>query len=101
MKYASSKSLGIDRKKAVKGKHNDKDDFDGSPIAPANEAPQSYSTVSSDTQDIASTPLSKKKTHRKGMTYNKACVGIPIIPKSDYTILLEGSVVISTSYCKI
>lgn len=33
--YASSKSLkGIDRKKVVKGKHDDKDDFDGTPTAP-------------------------------------------------------------------
>ena len=38
--YASSRSLkGIDRKKVVKGKHDDKDDFDGTPTAPTTEAP--------------------------------------------------------------
>ncbi|MEQ3147262.1 IS66 family transposase, partial [Phocaeicola coprocola] len=39
--YASSKSLkGIDRKRVVKGKHDDKDDFDGTPTAPPSEVPQ-------------------------------------------------------------
>ncbi|MFR8321064.1 MAG: hypothetical protein ACLVB8_10760 [Bacteroides thetaiotaomicron] len=38
--YASSKSLkGIDRKRVVKGKHDDKDDFDGTPTAPPSESP--------------------------------------------------------------
>ena len=38
--YASSRSLkGIDRKRVVKGKHDDKDDFDGTPTAPTTEAP--------------------------------------------------------------
>lgn len=33
--YSSSKSLkGIDRKKSCKGKHDDKDDFDGTPQSP-------------------------------------------------------------------
>ena len=50
--YASSKSLkGIERKKILKGKHDDKDDFDGTPTAPPSEVPQSGATVSSDTQD--------------------------------------------------
>ena len=100
--YASSKSLkGIDRKKAVKGKHDDKDDFDGTPTAPASEAPQSDSSESCGTQDTPATPLSKERPYRKGMRYNKACVGTPIIHRSDYTMLPEGSVVISSSYRKI
>ena len=38
--YASSKSLkGIERKKVLKGKHDDKDDFDGTPTAPTIEFP--------------------------------------------------------------
>lgn len=50
--YASSKSLkGIERKKTVKGKHDDKDDFDGTAAAPASEVQQSGPTASSDTQD--------------------------------------------------
>ena len=100
--YASSKSLkGIERKKTVKGKHDDKDDFDGTPTAPQSENPQSDSSVTSETQDIPSTPVSKERLYRKGMIYNKACVGTPIIHRSDYTILPEGSVVISSSYRKI
>ena len=35
------------------------------------------------------------------MTYNKTCVGTPIIHRSDYTMLPEDSVVISSSYRKI
>ena len=100
--YASSKSLkGIDRKKVVKGKHDDKDDFDGTPTAPAGEVPQSESSASCDTQDTPATPHSKERPYRKGMRYNKNCVGTPIIHKSDYTMLPEGSVVISSSYRKI
>ena len=45
--------------------------------------------------------IGMERPYRKGMTYNKACVGTPIIHKSDYTILSEGSVVISLSYRKI
>lgn len=37
----------------------------------------------------------------KDLTYNKACVGTPIIHRSDYAMLPEGSVVISSSYRKI
>ena len=100
--YASSKSLkGIDRKKVVKGKHDDKDDFDGTPTAPAGEVPQSDSAASCDAQDTPATPHSKGRPYRKGMRYNKNCVGTPIIHKSDYTMLPEGSVVISSSYRKI
>ena len=84
--YASSKSLkGIDRKKTVKGKHDDKDDFDGTPTAPTTEVPQSDSAASCDTQDTPATPLPKERPYRKGMRYNKDCVGTPIIHKSDYT----------------
>ena len=86
--YASSKSLkGIDRKKTVKGKHDDKDDFDGTPTAPTTEVPQSDSAASCDTQDTPATPLPKERPYRKGMRYNKDCVGTPIIHKSDYTML--------------
>ena len=100
--YASSRSLkGIDRKKAVKGKRDDKDDFDGTPTATPSEAPQSDSSESCGTQDTPATPLSKERPYRRGMRYNKACVDTPIIHKSDYTMLPEGSVVISSSYRKI
>lgn len=84
--YASSKSLkGIDRKKAVKGKHDDKDDFDGTHTAPTSEAPQSDPSEPCGTQAAPATPLSKERPYRKGMRYNKDCVGTPIIHKSDYT----------------
>ncbi len=91
--YASSKSL--------KGKHDDKDDFDGTPTAPTIEVPLADSAASCDTQDTPVAPLSKERSYRKGMRYNKDCVGTPIIHKSDYTMLPKGSVVISSSYRKI
>lgn len=91
--YASSKSL--------KGKHDDKDDFDGTPTAPTIEVPLADSAASCDTQDTPVAPLSKERPYRKGMRYNKDCVGTPIIHKSDYTMLPKGSVVISLSYRKI
>ena len=91
--YASSKSL--------KGKHDDKDDFDGTPTAPTIEVPLADSAASCDTQDTPVAPLSKERPYRKGMRYNKDCVGTPRIHKSDYTMLPKGSVVISSSYRKI
>ncbi|WP_300763509.1 hypothetical protein [uncultured Bacteroides sp.] len=39
--------------------------------------------------------IGMEKPYRKGMIYNKACLGTPIIHKSDYTMLLKGSAVIS------
>ena len=63
--------------------------------------PQSEPSASCDTQDTPATPHSKERPYRKGMTYNKTCVGTPIIHRSDYTMLPEGSVVISSSYRKI
>lgn len=100
--YASSKSLkGIGRKKVLKGKHDDKDDFDGTPTAPTTEVPQSDPAASCDTRDAPATPLSKERPYRRGMRYNKDCVGTPIIHRSDYTMLPKGSVVISSSYRKI
>lgn len=100
--YASSKSLkSIEHKKVLKRKHDNKDDFDGTPTAPTTEVPQSDSAASCDTQDTPATPLSKERPYRKGMTYNKVCVGTPIIYKSDYTMLTESSVAISSNYRKI
>ena len=62
--YISSKNLkGIERKKTVRGKHDDKDNFDGTSTASPSEDPESDSTVSSDTQDIPSTFLSKERPY--------------------------------------
>ena len=66
--YASSKSLkGIDRKKVVKGKHDDKDDFDGTPTSPTTEVPQSDSAASCDTQDTPVAPVSKRNEIQQGL----------------------------------
>ena len=63
--YASSKSLkGIERKKVLKGKHDDKGDFDGTLTAPASEAPQSGSSESCGTQDAPAAPISKERSYR-------------------------------------
>lgn len=45
--------------------------------------------------------IGMERPYRRGMTYNKACVGIPIIHRSDYTMLPECFVVIPSSYRKI
>jgi hypothetical protein len=82
----------------VKGEHDDKDDFDGTPTAPITEVPQSDSAASCDTQDTPATPLSKARPYRKGMTYNKTCIGTPIIHRSYYIMFPEVSVVISSIF---
>ena len=95
--YASSKSLkGIDRKKSSKGKHDDKDDFDGTPqsLAPT-EGPAEHP------QESKTPKKSKERPERKGMTYCKQVVGTPIIHKSDYSRIPEGAVAISSSYKKV
>ncbi len=59
--YASSKSLkGIDRKRVVKGKHDDKDDFDCTPTAPSGEVPQPDSSASCGTKDTPNDSRSKE-----------------------------------------
>ena len=59
--YASSRSLkGIDRKRVVKGKHDDKDDFDSTPTAPPSEAPQSDSSESCGMQEAPATPIPRR-----------------------------------------
>ena len=96
----SSRSFkGIDQR--VVWKHDDKDDFDGTPTAPSGEVPQLDSFRIMRHAGYSSCFPFQKDSYRKGMTYNKACVGTLIIHKSDYTMLPEGSVVISSSYCKI
>lgn len=97
--YGSSKSQkGIDRKKAAKGKHDDKDDFDGTPTSSGSLQP----TVEEVKPESGSSrSASKERPYRKGMVYDKCVVGTPIIHKSDYKLLPEGSTVISSVYRKI
>lgn len=69
--YASSKSLkGIDRKKSCKGKHDDKDDFDGTP-----QTPVPTEEAAEHPQESKSAKQSKERPERKGMTYRKQVVG--------------------------
>ena len=82
--YVSFKSLkGIERKKVLKEKRDDKDNFDGTPTASAIEVPLSAFSASYDTQNIL---LSKERAYRRGMTYNKACVGTPIVSSQKMAI---------------
>lgn len=95
--YASSKSQkGIDKKKSTKGKHDDKDDFDGTPTSFGTQQ-----LVDPEVKPESSENSSKKRPYRKGMVYNKSVVGTPIVHKSDYSMLPEGAIVISSSYKKI
>lgn len=64
--YASSKSLeDIDRKKVIKGKYDEKADFDGTPTDPPSEPLQSDSSESYGTQDTPATPISKERPYRR------------------------------------
>ena len=95
--YSSSKSLkGIDRKKSCKGKHDDKDDFDGTP-----QSPVPTEEAADQPQESQSAKQSKDRPERKGMTYRKQVVGTPVIHKSDYSRIPAGAVVISSSYKKV
>lgn len=59
--YASSKSLkGIDRKRVVKEKHDDKDDFDGTPTALSSEVPQPDSSASCARRILRRLPFPRK-----------------------------------------
>ena len=71
--YASSKSLkGIDQK-GRKGKHDDKDDFDGTPTAPLRGPTAGLFRIIR--YAGYSEGFLKERPYRKGMTYNKTCVG--------------------------
>lgn len=97
--YGSSKSQkGIDNKKGVKGKHDDKDDFDGTPTSFGS---QQATAVAPKVKSESSETGSKERPYRKGMVYNKSVVGTPIVHKSDHSLLPEGSTVISSCYKKI
>lgn len=75
--YASSKSLkGIDRKKVLKGRHDDKDDFDGTP-----QSPVPTEEAADQPQESQSAKQSKERPERKGMTYRKQVVGTPYHPQ--------------------
>ena len=97
--YGSSKSQkGIDKKKSVKGKHDDKDDFDDTLTSLASQQP---TAVESEMKSKSSEAASEERPYRKGLIYNKSVVGVSIMHKSDYSLLLKGLVVISSSYKKI
>lgn len=92
--FGPSKSQkGIEKKKPVRGRHDDKDDFDGTPqsLAPAEEPAEQLRKEKAPKE-------SKERPGRKGMVYNKSVVGTPIIHKSDYSRLPPGAVVISSKF---
>ena len=92
--FGPSKSQkGIEKKKPVRGRHDDKDDFDGTPqsLAPAEEPAEQP-------REEKAPKESKERPGRKGMVYNKSVVGTPIIHKSDYSRLPPGAVVISSKF---
>ncbi|MCS2327318.1 hypothetical protein NXV84_09430 [Bacteroides fragilis] len=80
MAFGPSKSQkGIEKKKPVRGRHDDKDDFDGTSqsLAPAEEPAEQP-------REEKAPKESRERPGRKGMVYNKSVVGTPIIHKSDY-----------------
>ena len=94
MAFGPSKSQkGIEKKKPVRGRHDDKDDFDGTPqsLAPAGDPAEQP-------REEKAPKESRERPWRKGMVYNKSVVGTPIIHKSDYSRLPPGAVVISSKF---
>lgn len=94
MAFGPSKSQkGIEKKKPVRGRHDDKDDFDGTSqsLAPAEEPAEQP-------REEKAPKESRERPGRKGMVYNKSVVGTPIIHKSDYSRLPPGAVVISSKF---
>lgn len=92
--FGPSKSQkGIEKKKPVRGRHDDKDDFDGTfqSLAPAEEPAEQP-------REEKAPKESRERPGRKGMVYNKSVVGTPIIHKSDYSRLPPGAVVISSKF---
>ena len=95
--YDSLKKLnGIDCKKSSKGKHDDKDDFDG-----ILQSPFLTEQVASNLKR-ASLQWSQRNVRKERVwPYCKQVVGKPIIHKSDYSRISAGAVVISSSYKKV
>ena len=94
MAFGPSRSQkGIEKKKPVRGRHDDKDDFDGTPqsLAPAEDPAEQP-------REEKAPKESRERPGRKGMVYNKSVVGTPIIHKSDYSRLPPGAVVISSKF---
>ena len=94
MAFGPSKSQkGIEKKKPVRGRHDDKDDFDGTSqsLAPAEEPAEQP-------REEKAPKESRERPGRKGTVYNKSVVGTPVIHKSDYSRLPPGAVVISSKF---
>ena len=89
--YNTSKSRkGIDKDKHVKGRNDDRSDFDGT-------AP----TTSTDTGSMAPSPPVYSGSIRKGTKYKKYIVGAPIEHRCDRTKLPAGTVILKVMKPKV
>ena len=92
MRFGSKSVKGIDKKPENKGKHDDKDDFDGTP--------GSLSTQGEEPEPSAEIKQSKGH-NRKGSTYKTFEADAKIIHKSDRSQLPEGSEIIKVFTQKV
>lgn len=89
--YGTSKSRkGIDKDKPVKGRNDDRSDFDGTaPTTPA------------DTDSVGTSAPVYSGPSRKGTTYKKDIVGDPIEHKCDRSKLPAGTVILKVMKPKV
>ena len=92
MRFGSPSVKGIEKKTSSRGKHDDKDDFDGTS--------GSLTVAIEDEPEMASTKKSKG-TSRKGSTYKTLEADTKVFHRSDESQLPEGSVVISRTIRKV
>ncbi|MCQ2564186.1 MAG: IS66 family transposase, partial [Mogibacterium sp.] len=92
MRFGSPSVKGIEKRTSSRGKHDDKDDFDGTT--------GSLTAAIEDESEIASTKKGKGNS-RKGSTYKTLEADTKVFHRSDESQLPEGSVVISRTIRKV
>lgn len=94
MRFGSPSVKGIEKKTSSRGKHDDKDDFDGTS--------GSLTVAIADESEIESSTTTKSKGNsRKGSTYKTLEADAKVLHKSDESQLPEGAVIISREIRKV
>lgn len=104
--YGSSNSQkGIGKKKTVKGRNSDKDDFDGTPgflsCSPSESTPASSEAAESCPSGATTNNQIYHDPSRLGCKYDKAVVGTPVIHKCDVSKLPLGTEILSVDFYKV
>ena len=92
MRFGSSSVKGIEKKTSSRGKHDDKDDFDGT---------LGSLTVAIEDESEPTATKKSKGTSRKGSTYKTLEADAKVLHKSDESQLPEGAVIIGREIRKV